>query len=174
MTSRALMNADPAQHPTVACEVPSEQRLLGDLVSVPIWAVRNRSLIVGEIPGTLTTTLRRPSGRAASARGTSQSLTLFRRELRAELGARPIALSRQEFLVLEQLLVRPGVVFSADDLRVVISAGDRTVSRSRVREVVHHVRRAIGDSSRQHLTTIRGSGYMWRAWGNGEPAPRSR
>jgi DNA-binding response OmpR family regulator len=133
----------------------------GALVTVPVWAVRSRSLILGDFAETVSVALVSSGDRVASSAVDGPRLTLFRRELKAQVGSGLIPLTTQEFLVLEQLVLSPGVLFTVDDLRVVISDGCRLVSCGRVREVIHHVRRALGEPIRQHISTIHGRGYTW-------------
>lgn len=124
-------------------------------VTVPVWAVHNRAFAREPIEDLRVRLSWQEGSRPAT-------LLLRRRELRAEIDGQPVLLSRQAFLLLEHLILRPGRVCPVSTLRVVVGEEGKTATATRVREIVHRARRAIGDHESRWLRNVRGRGYVWQ------------
>ena len=135
-----------------------------ELVVVPIWAVRNRDVILGGPPPDVELVLP-----ARPCRGSRSSLVLLRSQLAAELDGVRLKLLAQEYFVLEHLALRPGDACEAAQLAAVMSGSKTEVPSSRVREAVHHIRRVLDDPAGRWLQTLPQRGYAWAASTSGVP-----
>ena len=96
-------------------------------------------------------------------------MVLLRSELAAELDGVRLRLLAQEYFVLEHLALRPGEACEAERLAAVMSGSKTEVPSSRVREVVHHIRRVLDDPAGRWLQTLPQRGYTWAAPTSGVP-----
>ncbi len=71
-----------------------------------------------------------------------------------------VSLSRREFAVLSTLMQRPGLVFSRAQLEERLYGWQEDLGSNAVEVHIHNLRAKIG---RQHIETLRGSGYRLRS-----------
>ena len=102
--------------------------------------------------------LRRQSGHANDVIKVG-TLVIDRSNRLAELDGKPIALSRQEFALLEILASRPQRVFSKDELLSQLFSFDKEPSANAVEQYVTRVRKKLQGSSVE-IRTARGMGYQ--------------
>lgn len=123
-------------------------------VLVPIWSVRNRSRISGRFVDHVAVPL------------AGHELILLRRRMHAVLNGRDLGLEPKQYLLLEHLAMRPGVTVSTPELADILGTDEGPVTSVRVREVVHAVRRSLGEQAKLWIRTVRGMGYRWEGTGN--------
>lgn len=121
-------------------------------VVAPSWAVRNRAAIVSEFPDLVSVDVDASRGRS--------TLTLHRRMLVATLDGTSLDLNPSEYLALETLVMNRDRVVSRQHLLTVISDHDGVRSDGRLREIIHRVRRALGDAGGS-ICTVHRRGYRW-------------
>ncbi len=87
------------------------------------------------------------------------TINTVRREVRA--GGQPIALTATEFNILHFLAVRPGWVFSRDQIISAVKGDDYPVTERSVDVQIAGLRRKLGDVG-EIIETVRGVGYRFR------------
>jgi two-component system response regulator TctD len=102
--------------------------------------------------------LRRQSGHANDVVRVG-TLVIDRSNRLAELDGKPLALSRQEFALLEILASRPQRIFSKDELLSQLFSFDKEPSANAVEQYVTRVRKKLQGSSVE-IRTARGMGYQ--------------
>ncbi|HKT99714.1 MAG TPA: response regulator transcription factor [Paraburkholderia sp.] len=102
--------------------------------------------------------LRRNSGHANDLVKVG-GLTVDRSSRLAELDGKPLALSRQEFALLEILASRPQRIFSKDDLLNQLFSFGNEPSANAVEQYITRVRKKLQGSTVE-IRTVRGMGYQ--------------
>ncbi|MDB5856558.1 MAG: two component transcriptional regulator, winged helix family [Ramlibacter sp.] len=100
--------------------------------------------------------LRRSAGRAEPLIS-HKGLELNPATKQASLNGQPLALSAREWVVLEPMLQRPGVVFSRTQLEEKLYGWKDEVSSNAVEVYVHGLRKKLGAD---FIKTVRGLGYV--------------
>lgn len=111
-----------------------------------------------ELAARLRALARRKEGRAA-AKIAWRDLVLDPATLGATVSGRPVALSRREFIVLQALIERPGVIHSRAALEERLYGWQEGVESNAVEVYVHNLRTKVG---RDAIETVRGLGYRAR------------
>jgi DNA-binding response OmpR family regulator len=115
-----------------------------------------------ELLARLRALLRRP-GQALPGRLALGDLGLEMAARAADIGGRPLALSRRELALLELFLRRPGRVVAKAEIERAIYAFDDEVTGNTIEVLIHRLRRRLADGgSRVALETLRGIGYVMR------------
>lgn len=115
-----------------------------------------------ELLARLRALLRRP-GQALPGRLALGDLGLEMAARAADIGGRPLALSRRELALLELFLRRPGRVVTKAEIERAIYAFDDEVTGNTIEVLIHRLRRRLADGgSRVALETLRGIGYVMR------------
>lgn len=105
-----------------------------------------------------------------SAAGNSDGPTIVRRGLlidparrRVEVGGHPLRLTEQEFLLLQTLAGRPGVVFTREVLLSMVWGAEISVTPRSIDALVVRLRRQLRSvPSDWEISTVRGVGYQFR------------
>jgi two-component system OmpR family response regulator len=100
--------------------------------------------------------LRRSAGRAEPLIS-HKGVELNPATKQATLGGQPLALSAREWVLLEPMLQRPGVVFSRAQLEEKLYGWKDGVSSNAVEVYVHGLRKKLGSD---FIKTVRGLGYV--------------
>jgi two-component system OmpR family response regulator len=100
--------------------------------------------------------LRRSAGRAEPLIS-HKGVELNPATKQASLDGQPLALSAREWVVLEPMLQRPGVVFSRAQLEEKLYGWKDEVSSNAVEVYVHGLRKKLGAD---FIKTVRGLGYV--------------
>ncbi len=125
-----------------------------DVVTVPIWAVRNRWAIGADFDERLEIDLRRGHVR--------HTLVLRRREMKALVHGATLPLAPSEFLLLEHFATHSGQCCTVEELSRVLSVTRNPVSAVRVRLVVHRLRKELAPFGGNVILTLRGQGYRFQ------------
>lgn len=111
---------------------------------------------VGELLARIRAVSRRQTGSAAPLL-TNGVVTLDPVSKEAVCGERRCRLTAREFSLLQALLVRPGAIFSRDELETRIYGWNEEVESNAVEFLIHSVRKKLGSES---IRNVRGMGWM--------------
>jgi DNA-binding response OmpR family regulator len=131
-----------------------EDRIAGLDAGADDYLVKPFSL--DELAARLRAIARRQGGRASPELSHGE-ITLDPAARKVTRNGEPVELTAREFAILEQLLSRPGEVFSRDRLEEALYGWDEGVESNALEVYIHHLRKKLG---RELIRTLRGVGYM--------------
>jgi DNA-binding response OmpR family regulator len=128
------------------------------MVVVPAWAVNDRRAIVKWLDG-------RRDSEVLVSEVCGQILRLDRRYSTARVQESRVLLSRQEFLLLESLMLNAGTPMSTVELIEAVWGDLRAATPTTLRVLVHRLRETlrplVGSAVGSPVGTVRGAGYRW-------------